>query len=111
MPAHIGKFCSAAFFAGNINHALAQTDGEFIAIFDADFVPPPSPNRWRYRPPAIIHGGGPLQSAGRAEAWRYMSTVHPTQRWGISAGVPSGWAVASPWCSSVTKRLKAVPAG
>ena len=25
--------------AGNINHALAQTNGEFIAIFDADFVP------------------------------------------------------------------------
>ncbi|MBV1796703.1 UDP-forming cellulose synthase catalytic subunit [Siccirubricoccus sp. G192] len=25
--------------AGNINHALAQTDGEFIAIFDCDHVP------------------------------------------------------------------------
>ncbi|MCW5751463.1 MAG: glycosyltransferase [Alphaproteobacteria bacterium] len=25
--------------AGNINHALPLTDGEFIAIFDADFVP------------------------------------------------------------------------
>ena len=25
--------------AGNINHALAQTGGDFIAIFDADFVP------------------------------------------------------------------------
>jgi cellulose synthase (UDP-forming) len=25
--------------AGNINHAITQTDGEFIAIFDADFVP------------------------------------------------------------------------
>ena len=25
--------------AGNINHALTQTDGEFIAVFDADFVP------------------------------------------------------------------------
>ncbi len=25
--------------AGNINHALAQTSGQFIAIFDADFVP------------------------------------------------------------------------
>ena len=25
--------------AGNINHALKQTSGEFIAIFDADFVP------------------------------------------------------------------------
>ena len=25
--------------AGNINHALELTDGEFVAIFDADFVP------------------------------------------------------------------------
>jgi cellulose synthase (UDP-forming) len=25
--------------AGNINHALSQTSGDFIAIFDADFVP------------------------------------------------------------------------
>jgi len=25
--------------AGNINHALAQTDGEFVAIFDCDHVP------------------------------------------------------------------------
>ncbi|MEM7594302.1 MAG: glycosyltransferase [Cyanobacteria bacterium P01_A01_bin.83] len=25
--------------AGNLNHALSLTDGEFIAIFDADFVP------------------------------------------------------------------------
>jgi cellulose synthase (UDP-forming) len=25
--------------AGNINHALRHTDGEFVAIFDADFVP------------------------------------------------------------------------
>jgi cellulose synthase (UDP-forming) len=25
--------------AGNINHALTQTSGEFVAIFDADFVP------------------------------------------------------------------------
>jgi cellulose synthase (UDP-forming) len=25
--------------AGNINHALTQTNGEFVAIFDADFVP------------------------------------------------------------------------
>ncbi|MBN2143552.1 MAG: glycosyltransferase [Candidatus Aureabacteria bacterium] len=25
--------------AGNINHALAQTDGEFIALFDADCIP------------------------------------------------------------------------
>jgi beta-lactamase class A len=42
----------------------------------------------------MLHGGGPLAAAGRSEAWRYMSSVHPTQRWGISAGVPSGWSVA-----------------
>lgn len=42
----------------------------------------------------LLHGGGPLGPAGRTEAWRYMREVHPTQRWGISAGVPYGWAVA-----------------
>ena len=25
--------------AGNLNHAIAQTSGEFIAVFDADFIP------------------------------------------------------------------------
>ena len=42
----------------------------------------------------MLHGGGALGPAGRGEAWRYLSTVHPTQRWGISAGVPAGWSVA-----------------
>lgn len=42
----------------------------------------------------MLHGGGPLRPAGVAEAWRAMTSVHPTQRWGISAGVPSGWSVA-----------------
>ena len=42
----------------------------------------------------LLHGGGPLGAAGRAEAWRAMSTVHPTQTWGITAGVPRGWSVA-----------------
>lgn len=27
--------------AGNLNHALAQADGDFVAIFDADYVPQP----------------------------------------------------------------------
>lgn len=27
--------------AGNINHALSMTDGEFFAVFDADFAPKP----------------------------------------------------------------------
>lgn len=42
---------------------------------------------------ALLHAG-PLTAPYRAEAWRYTSTVHPTQRWGVSAGVPSGWQVA-----------------
>jgi cellulose synthase (UDP-forming) len=27
--------------AGNLNHALGRTDGEFVAVFDADYVPQP----------------------------------------------------------------------
>lgn len=42
----------------------------------------------------MLHGGGPLAAGGRAEAWHYMTSVHPTQRWGISAGVPQGYTVA-----------------
>ena len=42
----------------------------------------------------MLHPGGPLRAAGRAEAWRYMTRVTPTQRWGITAGVPKGWDVA-----------------
>ena len=42
----------------------------------------------------MLQGPGPLAPAYRAEAWRYLSSVHPTQRWGISAGLPSGWSVA-----------------
>jgi beta-lactamase class A len=37
----------------------------------------------------LLSGGGPLQAAGRGVAWKYMSTVHPTQRWGLTAGVTS----------------------
>lgn len=43
---------------------------------------------------ALLHAGGPLGEATRAEAWRTMTAVHPTQQWGISAGVPAGWTVA-----------------
>lgn len=43
---------------------------------------------------ALLHGGGPLGPEGREQAWRAMTAVHPTQQWGISAGVPSGWTVA-----------------
>jgi hypothetical protein len=42
----------------------------------------------------LPYGGGPLRQAGREEAWGYMSSVHPLQRWGITAGVPEGWSVA-----------------
>jgi hypothetical protein len=42
----------------------------------------------------LLHGGGALEAAGRAEAWRSMSAVTPTQRWGVTAGVPAGWSVA-----------------
>ncbi len=42
----------------------------------------------------IIFGQyGPLQATGRSEARSYMQQVVPSQRWGITAGVPSGWAV------------------
>ena len=42
----------------------------------------------------LLQGPGPLAPAYRAEAWRAMSSVHPTQRWGITAGLPTGWSVA-----------------
>lgn len=43
---------------------------------------------------SLLHGGGPLAAPARDEAWRAMTTVHPTQQWGITAGVPDGWTVA-----------------
>ncbi len=43
---------------------------------------------------ALLHSGGPLGPSARATAWQFMTSVHPTQRWGISAGVPAGWTVA-----------------
>lgn len=43
---------------------------------------------------ALLHGGGPLAAPARSEAWQAMTAVHPTQQWGITAGVPSGWTVA-----------------
>src|SRR3546814_15210300 len=42
----------------------------------------------------LLHGGGDLARAGRAEASGYMSHVHPIQQWGITAGVPPGQSVA-----------------
>jgi hypothetical protein len=42
----------------------------------------------------MVYGGGPMRAAYRRIAWHYMSTVTPTQRWGIAAGIRQGWTVA-----------------
>jgi cellulose synthase/poly-beta-1,6-N-acetylglucosamine synthase-like glycosyltransferase len=39
--AHLHRADRAGFKAGALAHGLAQTDAELIAIFDADFMPPP----------------------------------------------------------------------
>ena len=38
---HVRRPTREGFKAGALRHGLAETDGEFIAIFDADFVPTP----------------------------------------------------------------------
>ncbi len=38
----------------------------------------------------LLHGGGPLAAAGRAEAWAAMTAVHPSQQWGITRRCPCG---------------------
>ena len=38
---HIHRTNRAGFKAGALQHGLASATGEFIAIFDADFIPPP----------------------------------------------------------------------
>lgn len=42
----------------------------------------------------MLSSGGPLRPAYRRIAWHYLSHVTPTQRWGVTAGVPAGWRVA-----------------
>jgi hypothetical protein len=42
----------------------------------------------------MLYGGGPMRAKYRRIAWRYMSDVTPTQRWGITAGMRKGWQVA-----------------
>lgn len=37
---------------------------------------------------------GPLEAPGRAEALALMSSVVPSQSWGVTAGVPDDWQVA-----------------
>jgi beta-lactamase class A len=38
---------------------------------------------------------GPIGLSYRADAFGYMTSVIPAQRWGITAGVPAGWTVAN----------------
>ena len=38
---HVRRAGRAGYKAGALRHGLSETDGEFIAIFDADFVPTP----------------------------------------------------------------------
>ena len=42
----------------------------------------------------LLGESGPLRPEYRAEAWRQMTSVVPSQTWGITSGVPSGWTVA-----------------
>jgi hypothetical protein len=42
----------------------------------------------------LIGEYGPLDPPARGVARHYMTRVVPSQRWGISAGVPAGWTVA-----------------
>lgn len=42
----------------------------------------------------MLYGGGPMHGKYRKIAWKYMSHVTPTQRWGITAGMRKGWHVA-----------------
>jgi beta-lactamase class A len=41
----------------------------------------------------VLGQGGPFNAGTRAEARRFLLDVTPSQRWGITAGVPAGWPV------------------
>jgi beta-lactamase class A len=41
----------------------------------------------------VLGQWGPFRAATRAEARRFLLDVVPSQRWGVTAGVPSGWPV------------------
>src|SRR3546814_20467048 len=45
-------------------------------------------------PLRLLHRGGDLPRAGRAEAWGYLSQLHPHHPCGLTAGLPHGWSVA-----------------
>ena len=42
----------------------------------------------------LLGDWGPLEEAYRDRAWGLMTSVVPSQTWGITAGVPSDWTVA-----------------
>ena len=42
----------------------------------------------------LLGDWGPIDETYREEAWALMTSVVPSQTWGITAGVPSGWTVA-----------------
>jgi beta-lactamase class A len=42
----------------------------------------------------LLGQSGPLNAASRAIAYDLMTSVVPSQTWGVTAGVPSGWTVA-----------------
>ncbi len=42
----------------------------------------------------LLGEGGPLNAESRSIALDLMTSVVPSQRWGVTAGVPAGWVVA-----------------
>ena len=42
----------------------------------------------------LLGHGGPLEAPGRAVAFDLMTSVTPSQTWGVTRGVPAGWDVA-----------------
>jgi beta-lactamase class A len=41
----------------------------------------------------VLGQWGPFSATTRADARRFLLDVTPSQRWGVTAGVPAGWAV------------------
>jgi beta-lactamase class A len=42
----------------------------------------------------LLGDWGPIAASYRAEAWDLMTSVVPSQTWGVTSGVPSDWTVA-----------------
>ncbi len=42
---------------------------------------------------ALAQGPSPLDGISRALAWAHLQDITPAQRWGVRAGVPTGWVV------------------